>query len=650
MSKETYRPDIDGLRAVAVLAVVIYHAFPTALPGGFSGVDIFFVISGYLISGILFKSLAQEKFRFSEFYARRIRRLFPALVVMLFLTLATGYYYLLSDEFEQLGNHMAASGVFIQNIVFLNESGYFDTAADLKPLLHLWSLAVEEQFYIFFPPLLILLWRKKWPIAWILAVLLVVSFVANLIMSVKDSASDFFLTPYRCWELIAGAMLALRHFSKGHCTQHGNLCSISGALLLVFSMVWLNKGVPYPSWQAIFPVAGTILLIAADSRSLINKWILSNPLSIWLGLISYPLYLFHWPILSFLRILKGGQPDTVTIFCAVSLSFLLAVLTYYFVEKKIRYAKSAWTLPILIVAFLLSTLLGVLTWKQFISPRSTHLGFDEHVKAASDLKYFQGVKATRFSGPIWIREIKKIGPQTLYIGDSHMQQCFPRIYELHKSGMTGSRGFLFFTLGGLIPIPGISGRYDVQSQPYDVFIPKMLELANASEVDRIVIAANWCHYFNWGAKMHVINGFALNTDEGFQAALLSLQNMIQAFVTKGKSVFVLLNIPTESSFDPKLMINRKINGEMAVMPRIYTTQVFRDMKGEMQLTQGELMDQITKVSQQAGAKVINPMDYLSKNGICFRFFEGVPIYRDGNHLRASFVRDHAAYLDETIVP
>ena len=149
MSKETYRPDIDGLRAVAVLAVVVYHAFPSALPGGFSGVDIFFVISGYLISGILFKSLAQEKFSFSEFYARRIRRLFPSLVVALFLTLAVGYYYLLSDEFEQLGKHVAASCVFIQNIVFLKESGYFDKAADLKPLLHLWSLAVEEQFYIF---------------------------------------------------------------------------------------------------------------------------------------------------------------------------------------------------------------------------------------------------------------------------------------------------------------------------------------------------------------------------------------------------------------------------------------------------------------------------------------------------------------------
>jgi len=650
MSKETYRPDIDGLRAVAVLAVVFYHAFPSALPGGFSGVDIFFVISGYLISGILFKSLAQEKFSFSEFYARRIRRLFPALVVALFLTLAIGYYYLLSDEFEQLGKHIAASCVFIQNIVLLNESGYFDTAADLKPLLHLWSLAVEEQFYIFFPPLLILLWRKKWPITWILAAFLLISFFANLVMSVKDSASDFFLTPYRGWELIAGAMLAWRHFSKGQGIRFGNFYSISGAICIILAMICIDKSVLYPGWRAIFPVAGTILLIAAGSQSIVNKWILSNPLSIWIGLISYPLYLFHWPLLSFLHILKGRNPDASSISAAVVLSFTLAVLTYYLVEKKVRYAKSRWTIPVLIASFLLSGILGVFIWQKKLMPRSSDLGFDEHIKASLDMKYFKGVKATRFSGPIWIHEVKKTGNQTLFIGDSHMQQCTPRIIELTKNGKAGDRGFIFFTLGGLVPIAGVSGSFGVQSQPYDVFIPKMLELANESNVDRVVIAANWCFYFNWGSKKHEINGFNLNTNEGLQAALVSFQGMLESFISSGKQVYVILNIATEDLFDPKLMIDRKLNGEIGIIPRVYTVQGFREIKGEMQITQGELMDRIKSLSEKAGAKVINPMDSLSKDGVCFRFFEGIPIYRDGNHLRAGFVRDHATYLDETIVP
>ena len=652
MSKETYRPDIDGLRAVAVLAVVIYHAFPKALPGGFVGVDIFFVISGYLISGILFKSLSNGTFSFAEFYSRRIRRLFPALVTMFFLTLFAGYYYLLSDEFEQFGKHVAASCVFIQNNTLLKESGYFDSAAELKPLLHLWSLAVEEQFYIFFPPLLILLWRKKWPITSILAAFLLISFFANLVMSAKDSASDFFLTPYRCWELMAGAMLAWRHFSKGQDTRFGNFYSIFGLLLITFSLIWLDKSNLYPGWRAIFPVTGTVLLIAAGPGPTINRWLLSNPISIWVGLISYPLYLFHWPALSFLRILKGEHPSSVSILLAVGLSFALAALTYYFVEKKIRYSKLLWTIPLLLTAFIVSGILGLLIWQKNINPRSSGLGFDEHIQAALDVKYFKGVDASLFYPGIWIQEGKNKGFKTLYIGDSHMQQCAPRIFYLFKNEKTGDRGFMFFTLGGLLPVPGVSVSFGAQPQPYDVFIPKMLELANRKDVDRIVIAARWILYFSWKSKELEINSLRLDTNEGFKLVMESFQNMIQTFVANGKQVFVILSMATDSSFDPKLMIDRKLNGHIAINPRVYTVKEFREWKKakEMKMTQGELMDNITYIAEQAGAKVIDPLPYFSKDGVCFRFINGKPIYRDASHLRASFVRDHATYLDDTILP
>jgi hypothetical protein len=266
------------------------------------------------------------------------------------------------------------------------------------------------------------------------------------------------------------------------------------------------------------------------------------------------------------------------------------------------------------------------------------------------MKYFKGVKATRFSGAIWIHEVKKTGNQTLFIGDSHMQQCIPRIIELTKNGKAGDRGFIFFTLGGILPIPNIVGRYNSQLQPYDIFIPKMLELANQPDVDRVVIAANWCYYFNWGAKKHEINGFKLNTNEGLQAALASFQGMLEAFVASGKQVYVILSIPTDASLDPKLMIARLLNGKISVNSEVYTIQKFREVTGEMYITQGQLIDQIKDVANKVGAKVIDPMDYLSKDGVCSRFFEGLPIYRDGGHLRAGFVRDHATYLDETIVP
>ena len=651
MSKDAYRPDIDGLRAVAVLAVVVYHAFPAALPGGFSGVDIFFVISGYLISGILFKGLAQEKFSFFEFYARRIRRLFPSLVVALFLTLSVGYYYLLSDEFEQLGKHAAASCVFIQNIVFLKESGYFDKAADLKPLLHLWSLAVEEQFYIFFPPLLILLWRKKWPITWILAAFLLISFFANLVMSVKDSAADFFLTPYRCWELMAGAMLAWRHFSKGQDTRFGNVYSIIGLLLITFSLIWLDKSNPYPGWRAIFPVTGTVLLIAAGPGPTINRWLLSNPISIWVGLISYPLYLFHWPMLSLLRIIKGDNPETPYILFVLILSLIISVLTYYLIEKKIRYTKSRWATPFLITIFTLLGIVGLLVWEKKIVSRSTHLGFDEYVNASTDRNYFDGIKSSRFKGPFSIYE--NTTPtilKTLYIGDSHMQQCAPRILEITKNGMIGGRGFIFLTLGGLIPIPGMSGIFGSQSQPYDLFIPKMMEMANRADVDRVVIAANWCFYFNWGAQKYSINSSSLNTEKGMEDALRSFQKMLKNLVSNKKKVYIINNIPTGPLFDPKLIIVRSINGEMSFDSRDININDFRNIKGQMPISQGELMDKIAAISEKSGAKLINPLDYLVKDGLCLRFLNGIPIYSDRAHLRASFVRHHAIYLDETIAP
>lgn len=447
-------------------------------------------------------------------------------------------------------------------------------------------------------------------------------------------------------------MLAWRHYSKGQDTRFGNFYSIFGLLLITFSLIWLDKSNPYPGWRAIFPVTGTVLLIAAGPGPTINRWLLSNPISIWVGLISYPLYLFHWPALSFLRILKGEHPSSVSILLAVGLSFVLAALTYYFVEKKIRYAKSRWTIFLLLTAFIVSGILGLLIWQKKIKARSSVLGFDEHIQAALDVKYFKGVDASLFYPGIWIQEGKNKGFKTLYIGDSHMQQCAPRIFHLFKNEKTGDRGFMFFTLGGLLPVPGVSVSFGAQPQPYDVFIPKMLELANRKDVDRVVITARWILYFSWKSKELEINSFRLDTNEGLKLFMESFQNMIQTFVANGKQVFVILSMATDSSFDPKLMIDRKLNGDIAINSRVYTVEEFREWKKakEMKMTQGELMDKITFIAEHAGAKVIDPMPYLSKDGVCFRFINGKPIYRDGSHLRASFVRDNANYLDETILP
>jgi peptidoglycan/LPS O-acetylase OafA/YrhL len=341
MSQLRYRADIDGLRAVAVLGVIAYHAAPGLLPGGFTGVDIFFVISGYLISGILYRSLLSEKFTFREFYARRIRRLFPALITLLILTLAYGWVLLLPDEFRCLGKQVAAGTFFLQNFVLWQESGYFDVSATLKPLLHLWSLAVEEQFYILFPPVMILLWKKRWPFVPVIGVLIIGSFALNLVMSFQDPVPDFFLTPYRSWEFLVGALLAWYHFGKGHADEkHGFWMASLGILLIGIGLTVLRSGEPYPGWRALLPVAGSLLLIGAGPSSWINRYFLSLRPLVLVGLVSYPLYLFHWPLLSCLHIVRGSHPPVQETLVVLLLSGILSVATYLLVEKPLRHHPS----------------------------------------------------------------------------------------------------------------------------------------------------------------------------------------------------------------------------------------------------------------------------------------------------------------------
>ncbi len=205
-----YRADIDGLRAIAVLAVIGFHAFPDRFPGGFIGVDIFFVISGFLISTIIFESLERGRFSFSEFYGRRIRRIFPALVLVLAATYAFGWFHLLAMEYKQLGRHIAGGAGFLSNFVLWDEAGYFDTAAETKPLLHLWSLGIEEQFYVCWPLLLWLAWKMKWGFLRITLALGVISFALNIDAAYSNVVAAFYAPQTRFWELMAGALLAHR--------------------------------------------------------------------------------------------------------------------------------------------------------------------------------------------------------------------------------------------------------------------------------------------------------------------------------------------------------------------------------------------------------------------------------------------------------
>jgi peptidoglycan/LPS O-acetylase OafA/YrhL len=254
----SYRPDIDGLRAIAVVVVVLYHAFPNLLPGGFVGVDIFFIISGYLISSVLFQSIHSNSFSIFDFYSRRIRRIFPALSLVLLATGVFGWFALRADEFAQLGKHIAAGAGFVSNLVLWGESGYFDAAAESKPLLHLWSLGIEEQFYFFFPLVLWAAWKLKQNLLVVTAVIATGSFIWNLYQYSRDTTALFYSPQTRFWELMIGAILAYITVSptplkKLVSDRFSSLRAQVGVVFVVLAVVSGAWAGAYPGAWALFP-------------------------------------------------------------------------------------------------------------------------------------------------------------------------------------------------------------------------------------------------------------------------------------------------------------------------------------------------------------------------------------------------------------
>lgn len=342
-----YRPDIDGMRAVAVMAVVIYHAFPAMLQGGFIGVDVFFVISGYLISLVIFENLDRGRFSFADFYSRRIRRIFPALLVVMFTCYAVGWLWLLADEFKRLGGHVAAGAAFVSNLLLWSESGYFDPVAETKPLLHLWSLGIEEQFYIVWPLLLWLAWKAKLKLVWVIAAVGLASFAWNL-MEVADNSTATFYSPLtRIWELLCGSALAwwtqrqqTLGPSPGTASGHvmgANAVSGAGLLCLLAGFTFIRETSAFPGYWAVLPVVGAVCLIAAGPGAWFNRMVLSQPMMVWIGLISFPLYLWHWPMLSFARILAVKGLETSEVLALMALAVVLAWMTYLLVERPVRF-------------------------------------------------------------------------------------------------------------------------------------------------------------------------------------------------------------------------------------------------------------------------------------------------------------------------
>lgn len=350
-SLESYRPDINGLRAVSIVLVVGYHAHPWMLPGGFIGVDVFFVISGFLITRILF---APDGISLGAFYSRRIKRIFPALIAVLLGTYALGWAILLPAQFRLLGENIAASVLFASNLFQLSQAGYFAPLAAENPLLHLWSLGVEEQFYIFWPLALSLLMRSPRRRQYIMGAI-AMSLIAGLIL-VRSSPNWAFYSPMpRAWELLIGGLLAEANLVR---KDRSNFLAAVGVGTIIASALLFDRSMAFPGALALLPVLGAALVIVSPNAA-VNRVLLSSRPAVLLGLISYPLYLWHWPLLAYLGVVRHGVPNFLEIWAAVVAAIVLSILTYRFIELPVRHRSNV--APALSIALASIGAIGIAT-------------------------------------------------------------------------------------------------------------------------------------------------------------------------------------------------------------------------------------------------------------------------------------------------
>ncbi len=645
-----YRPDIDGLRAVAVLSVLGFHAFPQWVKGGFIGVDIFFVISGFLISTIIFASLDGKGFSYSEFYARRIKRIFPALVVVMGATFAFGWYTLLPGEWQQLGKHVAAGAGFVSNFAFWGEAGYFDNAAETKPLLHLWSLAIEEQFYIFWPLLLGLAWKRKWRMLAVIGAVAAASFLLNVSTIHSHRTAAFYSPLSRFWELMAGGMLAYMRLHKPHLlVKQRNLQAIAGFVLIALGLLMLRGGKAFPGWWALLPVLGAFYCIAAGPQAWLNKHVLGSRPMVWVGLISYPLYLWHWPLLAFARIFEGKTPSDGVRAGAMVAAFVLAWLTYRFVE---RYTRQTTRKPVmfgLLAAMVAFVLLGLLAATHQLKGRHSDAYFDKTAAAARDWGYPDGLTPLKIYDVV-MYQVGSGEHKVLLFGDSHIEQYGPRVVELGKTPGALQTTYLA-TWGSCPPVPNV---IDTQNAICGQRRDEVMKFALSNEVDAVVFGGCWNCFFSVQTPLegedelldryYYLDGKTkrrFRGGGGVEYALRMLELTMKNLATH-KKVYLLLDNPVGDDFGPEKLVKGSRLGDMSVRQMSPTAPWPPEQKA--------LHERMRQMAERAGATVIDPIPALcDKNDQCTRAAaDGTPIYKDAGHLRADWTRRFATYLDPAI--
>jgi peptidoglycan/LPS O-acetylase OafA/YrhL len=537
LSTTKYRPDIDGLRAIAVLAVVTFHIFPEWINGGFIGVDIFFVISGFLISTIIFENLKNDTFSFKAFYVNRINRIFPGLCILLAFSLLFGFFYLEETDYIELSKHIVAGCIFMSNILLLSESGYFDKASELKPLLHLWSLGIEEQFYLVFPLMCWCGWQKKINLFKLTTLIFIISYIINVLNMANSNTASFYSPHTRFWEFLAGSMLSWVSLNKNielinlktkiefqinsiiysifarDINTSGilnNCLSFLGLFLIIYGLLIINVNFIYPGSWALIPTLGAMLVILAGPDNFLNRKILSNKLIVLIGLISYSVYLIHWPLIWIAR--SFDFYDLNVKVGIILLSFLSGYLIYIFIEQPIRLSKFKNAIAILLVSILVFIFVSAIaTFNGKISNISPLA--KQHLNNINSVpEWYRTNKCFLNADKKWedfypecfLNESPRNLKSIVIFGDSHAAHLYPGFKKKYENNYK----LVQLTQSSCPPL--INREFNNLENCIATNL-KIIEYIKKSNPYIVILAGEWA-FFDWKLVQKTIDEIKLNTD------------------------------------------------------------------------------------------------------------------------------------------
>lgn len=653
-----YRADIDGLRAIAVVPVLLFHAGLAGCSGGYVGVDIFFVISGYLITGILVQDIERGRYSIATFYARRIRRIFPALFAVLSCSTLAAWWLLLPSELVDFGKNLFAAALFYSNCLLMHSTGYFAAPAETKPLLHLWSLAVEEQFYILFPLYLHVVHRyckhHIGPITW---VALALSLIYSLVLVQKAPEDAFYSTPARAWELMTGAILALYPRKTALNFMSASLLGFLGLGAVLYSIFMFSKDTPFPGAMALVPVVGAALIIysGADNTLWVSR-LLATAGFRGIGVISYSLYLWHWPVLVFYKHYAMGPLATSELLIFLGLIFTLSYLSWRFIETPFRTGRrlarpSALMLSgggLMLASLLCAALLVAFRGLPFRFPDP----INHILSAENDSSTLESCTSIRTTTGLTL-PLCSIGGDTegdvsfAVWGDSHGGAMLPGIEAAARRHQ--ARG-VFVGRGGCLPLLNVHQvrqGYGSCVATADAF---MAYLAEHAEIRQVILVSRWALYAmgtrfgnEIGHEVFIRDNLSreLSFAENQRAFERSFQRTIEKLSGLGKRIVIVTQVPeTEWNLPTALARATLFNRDLDFRPRLVD---YLDR-------QAFVTHVIQAVKSKHSLEIVHPEAEMCPNQHCLVVDSGMPIYRDSSHLTKRYAEKLSHIFDPVFLP